>query len=184
MARFCTQCGEEAKAEHKVCVYCGTPLKNNSEPDVSTATDKSQQENSQMQESEEETVQKEITKTATNTTDKALTKQPRKRNVLYIVIGAVALVLIIFSMWAKSYQSPDNVLKRFEKALDNENVNQVAKLMTHEDTSTVSKAEAEAFIKLYHETDEVVLYRPIRDGKFLFFFDAYKIMTEDQYAYY
>src|SRR5699024_9489278 len=45
-------------------------------------------------------------------------------------------------------------------------------------------AEAEAFIDLYHELDEPINYRPIRDEKFLLFFDAYKIITEDQYAYY
>jgi len=188
MARFCTQCGKEAKAEHKVCVYCGTPLKDHDITTKSTNVEQSEEHHNDAEETKEKSSKDDQSKVSEMNEQTGNNKPPqrssKKKNVLYVGVGAIALICIIFFMWAKSYQSSDNVLNRFEKALDNKNAANVAKLMTHEDKSSVSKAEAEAFIELVHETDETITYRPIRDGKFLFLFDAYKIMTEDQYAYY
>lgn len=180
VARFCTNCGKEAKEYHKVCVYCGTKLKPIEQAEqTSTINDVTNEEKKRTNEKA----------TAPDTNKKSPSEDKnetssKKRLILPITGGAIAIILVILFMWAKSYQSPNNVLQRFEKALYDEDAKRISSLMIHEDASDVSVAEAEAFIDLYHELDEPINYRPIRDEKFLLFFDAYKIITEDQYAYY
>lgn len=160
MKRFCTQCGKEAKQDHKVCIHCGTPLQANHD---------------QVKEEKSETKQNKVT------------KQPmtKKQKLIWKVIAGVIVFIIGFSMWANSYQSPESVQKRFEKAVENKDSKKLSRLMIHGDGSSISQHEAEAFINLMDQKGANLAFElahVVQKGKFLGIYDAHKMEAVDQLA--
>lgn len=167
MGRFCQECGKKASPGNRVCIHCGSPL-----PDIKAG-------------------KKENVETKTVQTKRQVSKKkplPKKKKVLYSIIGSIIVILIGFIVWAQSYQSPQAVEKRFYEAVANEDAKVLQKLLVHEDGSSIKKEEAKAFLKLIKEEGEraiegVVSIKP--HGKFLFLFTAHKIEAIDQHgAYY
>lgn len=160
MKRFCQECGKEARQGDKVCIHCGTPL-----PDADQR------------------------KRSTPKGKESKTKHtiPRKIKILFISLGALIVLVIAFSIWAKSYQSPNAVEKRFAKAVSEENTSAMQKLLVREDGSSTTKDEAEALLALLEEEDSYDvedLFTIAAHGKFLYVFTANKVEAVDQFAVY
>lgn len=158
MKRFCKECGKEAKQNHKVCVHCGTPL-------VQTRAE-----------------QKAATKTS-----HSKKPMPRKTKIVWgIAIGIFAL-LIGVHMWANSYLSKESVENKFEVAIKENDPKTLAKLLVHEDGSSISTEEAEAFMKLVKDEGKGVLdglFEISFDHKLFGIYDTYKVEVIDQFVYY
>lgn len=120
----------------------------------------------------------------------SLTKKepmPRKRKILFISLSAIIILFISFTMWAKSYQSPEAVEKRFAKAVAEKNAAGMKKLLVHEDGSPATTSEAKALLALLEEealSDVEDLFTVEPHGKFLFLFTANKIEAVDQFVVY
>lgn len=161
MIQFCRECGKEARQGDQVCIHCGTPF-----PDVIAA------EKEQLKEKGK------VAKRA---------PMPKKKKMLFSILGAVVVLLIAFTVWAQSYQSPEAVEKRFARAISEKNADSVQKLLVHENGSSVTEGEAKALLKLVKEEGTSALEELISveaHGKFIFLFTAYKAETVDQYATY
>src|SRR5699024_12487732 len=83
LKRFCTECGKEAGAEDRICVYCGTPL-----------------EDAPAAQSDHQPTQKEP----------KVPMPKKKRIMLYSVIGLLVIIDGV-SIWANTYQYNANVLE-------------------------------------------------------------------------
>lgn len=144
-----------------------------------------QQSQSQQQRSQE--------KSADETNRKANKKRPtsasmskRSKRILS-TIGLLAVVLIGFTLWAQSYQSPEAVEKRFAEAVKEGDTGALQKLVIHENGSPAAKGEVEALIKLVEEEGDYViddLFTIEPHGKFLWLYQAHKAKAIDQFAYY
>lgn len=159
MKRFCTACGKEANPGDKVCIHCGTKLPS-------------------------EDIEEKVSE---NKKVKKGPPMPKKKKILFSVIGAVVVLVIAFSMWAQSYQSPDAVQKRFAKAISEKDASKVQTLLVHEDGSSVTKGEVTALLKLVDEEGTSVvddLFSVDAHGKFIFLFTAHKVEAVDQFAAY
>src|SRR5690625_146664 len=121
---------------------------------------------------------------AAATTDPSRKKKSGKKNKLIWRIGAIVAILLIgLFVWANNYTSPESVEKRFQKAIDQENVGQLKSLMVHGDGSAIEAFEAEAFLELVKKEGRNSinsLTSTTYDGKFLYLFDSYKIEAQDQ----
>lgn len=164
MKQFCTQCGKQAEREHRVCVYCGTPLKNLSGPE-----------------------EKHVVTDPNPVPSQPKKPMSKKKKILISMFVTIFVLLIGFSSWAKSYHSSDSVQERFSEAVEVEDIKKIKGLMVHKDGSDVSEAEIKAYLKLVKEVgqDEAFEFAfPELHGKFLWVFDRYKIETIDQFATY
>lgn len=121
--------------------------------------------------------------TATRKTSDKKQKAAKSKKLFLQMSAVLAILLIGFYIWMNHYTSAEAVEERFLKAIEKENVEQIQKMMVHEDHSNIESFEAEAFLKLVEKeggsvvqslTDTVVV------GKFLYLFDAYKIEAQDQ----
>lgn len=203
MKRFCKECGKEAQRDHKICVHCGTPLREDQATEevmeAQPKTDESMK--SPVSEKTSEQVSEEVSgkvsgKTSGKQTANTQTSSPKraanspmskKKKRMLSVIGTVAVILIGISIWAQSYQSPDAVHKRFYKAVVENNPSAIQKLVVHENGSRSTKGEAEALIELVEEDGEYVLdelFSIQPHGKFLLVYQANKVQAIDQFAYY
>lgn len=72
---------------------------------------------------------------------------PKKKKVLYSIIGSIIVILIGFIVWAQSYQSPQAVEKRFYEAVANEDAKVLQKLLVHEDGSSIKKRGSKGISK-------------------------------------
>lgn len=111
----------------------------------------------------------------------------RRQKVIWGIAGIFLVIVIAFSMWANSYQSPESVQKRFTAAVSKKDHSAIQKLLVHEDGSAVSETEAKAFLKLIKQEGKAVaseLLTVVQHGKFLWIYDAHKMETVDQFAYY
>lgn len=121
-------------------------------------------------------------------TQGASTQQPSsKKNQFIWRIGIISLVILIaLFTWGKKHTSIDAVKERFMKAVDEQNVSKVQKMLSHADRSNIETFEAEAFLELVKQHGRGViddLTEAVYDGKFLFIFDSYKIVSQDQVAF-
>lgn len=185
MKRFCKECGKEAQPEHKICVHCGTPLreKEQSEEDKNEINQPAKKESSQAAASSKKT----STTQKGHVTQAKSTPMSKKKKRMLSILGIVAVILIGFSVWAQSYQSPSAVQKRFYKAVGENDSKVLQKLVIHENGSPATKGEAKALIKLVEEEGEYVLddlFSVEPHGKFLLFYQAQKAVATDQFAYY
>lgn len=123
---------------------------------------------------------------ATGQEDRSETKSGKGKKILFRMGLVLAILLIGVLVWAKNYMSPEAVEKRFEKAVEREDAEQLKKLIVHGDLSSLEDFEVEAFLKLVkHEGRHVVssLTDTVYAGKFLYVFDAYKVEVQDQIPY-
>jgi len=160
MKRFCTECGKEAEANHKVCIHCGTKLG---------------------------PIKKEQVEKKQRTTPKK--KQPMSKKNKIIISAVVAVVVLLFGLntWASSHYSAESVDKRFNQALAAGDAKKIKKLSYHEDGSSIESEEAEALVKLVTEGGSSAadfLYTVPFDKKILGVVDAFKIELIDQFAVY
>ncbi|HLS06748.1 MAG TPA: hypothetical protein VK079_02260, partial [Bacillota bacterium] len=113
-------------------------------------------------------------------------KSGKKRKLLWRFIAFFAILLIAFVVWANHYTSPEAVEKRFQKAVDSNDVSQIQKLLVHGDLTSIETFEAEAFLELVKTEGRSILSSltdTVYSGKFLFIFDAHKIEVTDQIPY-
>src|SRR5690606_26480146 len=75
-------------------------------------------------------------------------KQPmsKQQKILINVVGALAVLIIGFSVWANLYFSKDSTENRFYKAIENKDSEQLEQLLIHENGSSATKSELDAFI--------------------------------------
>lgn len=112
---------------------------------------------------------------------------PKKNKIILgSVIGALVL-LVSLHMWANNHFSYESVEKRFEAAIEEGNIKKITNLVIHEDGSSISKNEAEAFASLIETggnayIEELTYIR--LDGKLLGMYDSYKVEVVDQFATY
>lgn len=116
---------------------------------------------------------------------RAMTK---KLKWIFRVIALVAGIVIAFSVWATNHFSADSVNDRFIKAVNEENGEQLMKLMKHGNTTDLSQKEVEAFIALKAKrgsSDSIKdLVTVKKGGKFLGIYPTHYIEVVDQYAIY
>lgn len=161
MDQFCQECGKKLRSGDNVCIYCGTPI---------------QKKNADQQ-----------NQTGKRKAEKQRKPIPKKKKIIYISLSAIIGLLIAFSVWAQSYQSPESVEKRFAKAISEKDVHTMQKLLVHENGSDVTKEEAKALMKLVEEegkSDVEGLFTVAPHGKFLVLFTAHKVEAIDQFAKY
>lgn len=187
MKRFCKECGKEIQPENRVCIHCGTPVGRKDAVNDSNEKVTSTENVTKQPSSEKVTMSEKKRRTTRQTNKNPSAPMSKKKKRMLSIVGAVAVLLIGFSMWAQSYQSPDAVQKRFYKAVMENNPKTLQKLVIHENGSSATKGEAKALIKLVEEEGEYVLHDLFTvetDGKFLFLYKANKMMAADQFAYY
>src|SRR5699024_8933995 len=109
----------------------------------------------------------------------------KKKKRMLSIEGGKAVLLIGFSIWAQSYQSPEAVQKRLYKSFMENNPKDLHKLVMHENGSSATKGDAKTDSKLVEEEGEYVLHDLFtveRDGKFLFLYKAHKMEAADQFV--
>ena len=185
MKRFCKECGKEIQPENRVCIHCGTPV--DGKKRVNDSKKKGTSTENVMKQSSSENISQEKRHTTRQTNQTPSAPMSKKKKRMLSIVGGIAVLLIGFSIWAQSYQSPEAVQKRFYKAVMENNPKALQKLVMHENGSSASKGEAKALIKLVEEEGEYVLHDLFtveRDGKFLFLYKAHKMEAADQFVYY
>lgn len=178
MKQFCKECGKEAQPDHNICVHCGAPLGKNETQDEAAET---------KNDARASGVAGGSSNTEPTRSKRSSTPMPKKKKRFISMIVIAAVILIGFTMWAQSYQSPQSVQKRFYNAAVKDDSKALQKLLIHEDGSKATEGEALALIKLVKENGDYVLndYFSIEpEGKFLLFFQAHKAQAIDQFAYY
>ncbi|CAM5183293.1 Membrane protein YvbJ OS=Ureibacillus acetophenoni OX=614649 GN=SAMN05877842_104108 PE=4 SV=1 [Ureibacillus acetophenoni] len=171
MKRFCQECGHEAKMSDKMCTNCGTKLIEIQQPEQTQAT----------------TSQSQTRTNAPAKPHKAKKPMSKQQKIIIGAVGALAVLLIGFSIWANMYFSKDSTENRFYKAIENEDAGQLEKLLMHENGSAATKSEVEAFLKLAktlkkNELEDFISVE--KEGKFIGIFEMHKVEAVDQYAYY
>lgn len=116
-------------------------------------------------------------------------KEPmsKKNKIISGSIISVIVLLISLHVWANNHFSYESVEKRFEAAVEENNTKKITKLVTHEDGSSISKKEAEAFASLVKTGGNVYLKELTNiflDGKVLGMYDSYKVEVLDQFVTY
>lgn len=163
MKRFCHECGKEARSNDNVCIHCGTRLKKNK--------------------SNEESIEQASTREKVEKKD----PMPKKQKRMWQVIAVIALFIIGLSVWVNTYHSPEAVQKRFEKAISKRDTGKLEKMIIHSDGTSISKAEADAFLSLVAEEGSHIAFdltQVVYAGKFLGIYDKHKIEAYDQFANY
>lgn len=171
MKRFCQECGHEAKMSDNMCTNCGTKLIDIQQPEQVQVT----------------TAQSQTRTSAPAKPQKAKKPMSKQRKIILSAVGALALLLIGFTIWANMYFSKDATENRFFKAIENEDAGQLEKLLMHENGTAATKSEVEAFLKLAdtlkkNELEDFISVQP--EGKFIGIFQMHKVEAVDQYAYY
>ena len=111
----------------------------------------------------------------------------KKQKIVWGSIGVLAAIIIGFSLWANSYFSPESVGKRFNSAVESENAEKISKLVIHEDGTTITTAEAEAYLKLIKEEGKKSVEKLstiVQHGKYLGMYKKHFVQTKDQFVYY
>lgn len=166
MNKFCQECGHEAKANDMMCTNCGTKIIDMNEKQQSASQSKL---NTEMK------------------PPKGKQPMSKQQKILISVVGALAVLIIGFSVWANLYFSKDSTENRFYKAIENKDSEQLEQLLIHENGSSATKSELDAFIKLADDLNENELGKLVNvvpDGKFLGIFQKHKVQAIQQFAYY
>ncbi len=166
MKRFCQECGHEAKISDNVCTNCGTKLIKLEQPQQPALQTHTQ---------------------APVKPQRAKKPMSKQQKIIISVVGTLAALLIGFSIWANIYFSKDSTESRFYKAVENQDVGQLEKLLMHENGAAATKSEVEAFLKLADDLkdDELKDFVSVKkEGKFIGIFQMHKVEAIDQYAYY
>ncbi len=164
MKRFCQECGHEANMSDKMCTNCGTKL-----IEIEQMQQPSQHVQSQVKPQREK---------------KPMSKQQK---IIISVVGALAILLIGFSIWANMYFSKDSTEKRFYLAVENQDGAKLENLLIHEDGSSATTGEINAFLKLADDLNDAELKDLVSvepEGKFIGIFQMYKVFAVDQFAFY
>lgn len=157
MKRFCQECGHEANMSDKMCTNCGTKL-----IEIEQMQQPSQHVQSQVKPQREK---------------KPMSKQQK---IIISVVGALAILLIGFSIWANMYFSKDSTEKRFYLAVENQDGAKLENLLIHEDGSSATTGEINAFLKLADDLNDAELKDLVSvepEGKFIGIFQMYKVFA-------
>src|SRR5690625_4882472 len=162
--KHCKHCGEEVQESAKFCNHCGKNLEDDPQSVKEQTTDADIDKNATVDQANSTEKEEPKEESITPTPEKEVTPTKKKKNSkglkFGLIAGAVMFILLIGTYFVgKSITSPSKLLKNFETAIEEKDVETLSCMLkvNHKELE-VTDEFIEAFIQLYESKPSELTY--------------------------